>query len=112
MEDIIERLRMSKGSASQGLKQLTIIGAVKKQPQIGERKMLYVPERSLRKLAQRLLDAHIAPKVESGSERIKTLTQMTPKGPEYDHARSCNESLASWHSKAGKVLPMLSMILK
>jgi DNA-binding transcriptional regulator GbsR (MarR family) len=112
MEDIMLRLSISKGSASQGLKQLTTIGAVKKQLQLGERKTLYVAERSLRRLVQRLLDSHISPSLENGAEKVRALSSMIPEGPEYDYARSCNMSLEAWHKKASSLLPMINMILK
>ena len=112
MEEIMLRLSISKGSASQGLKQLTALGAVKKPLQLGERKTLYVAERSLRRLVQRLLDSHISPRLESGAENVRALSAMIPDGPEYDYARSCNESLEAWHTKASKLLPMINIILK
>ncbi len=112
MEDIMLRLSISKGSASQGLKQLTALGAVNKQLQIGERKTLYIAERSLRRLVQRLLDAQINPRLESGAERVRAMSAMIPEGAEYDYARSCNGSLEAWHTKASKLLPMINMILK
>jgi DNA-binding transcriptional regulator GbsR (MarR family) len=112
MEDIMLRLSISKGSASQGLKQLTALGAVNKQIQLGVRKTLYVAERSLKRLVQRLLDTHISPRLESGAEKVRAVSAMIPEGAENDYARSCNDSLEAWHSKASRLLPMINMILK
>ncbi|MBN1403940.1 MAG: hypothetical protein JW942_05680 [Opitutales bacterium] len=112
MEDVMQRLSISKGSASQGLRQLTTVGAVKKQIQLGERKTLYVAERSLRRLVQRLIDSNISLRLERGADNVRALYAMIPAGPEYDYARGCNDSLEAWHTKASKLLPMINMILK
>jgi DNA-binding transcriptional regulator GbsR (MarR family) len=112
MEDVIARLEISKGSASQGLKELTSMGAAKKQPVIGDRKMFYAPERSLKRLGQRFMESRVVPSLRNGDERLEQLSEMIPEGDEYEYARACMDSLSVWHSKSKKLIPMISLILK
>lgn len=64
---------MSRGSASQGVRWLRDIGAVKVVYQSGVRKDHYTAETELRKLATGFLQDQIVPRLESGKERSKTI---------------------------------------
>ena len=112
MEDVMKRLQISKGSASQGLKQLSLFGAVKKQASIGERRGKYVAERSLKRLAGLFLQTHFVPRLQSGSDSIQHLRTLIPAGPHYDYARKSTDSLQNWHGKARRLLPTLTRLLQ
>src|ERR1051325_7503619 len=61
MDDLIERLRMSKGSASQGLKFLRNAGAVKMVYVPGDRRVHYEAVAELRNLVTRFLRDQFVP---------------------------------------------------
>src|SRR6266478_5428805 len=66
MDDLIERLRLSKGSASQGLKFLRNMGAVKTVYVPGDRRVHYEAVAELRNLLTRFLRDQIVPHLENG----------------------------------------------
>src|SRR6266478_6924145 len=66
MDDVIERLRLSKGSASQGLKFLRNMGAVRMVYVPGDRRVHYEAVAELRNLATRFLRDQIVPHLENG----------------------------------------------
>src|SRR5881296_1810828 len=76
MDDLIERLRMSKGSASQGLKFLRNVGAVKMVYVPGDRRVHYEAVAELRNLITRFLREQIVPHLNSGQERLERIAAM------------------------------------
>src|SRR6266568_2933801 len=73
MDDLIERLRLSKGSASQGLKFLRNVGAVKTVYVPGDRRVHYEAVAELRNLLTRFLRDQIVPHLESGQARLERI---------------------------------------
>jgi DNA-binding transcriptional ArsR family regulator len=118
--DIVERLDISKGSASQGLRVLRSLGAVNVvQPsailnlesQI-KRSVVYEPELSLRKLVSGVLQERITPLAAAGADRLarlRELAQQDRDGNEFylDRANQLN----SWRRRLKTVLPMLNLLL-
>src|SRR6059036_3718107 len=70
MDDLIERLRLSKGSASQGLKFLRNAGAVRMVYVAGDRRAHYEAVAELRNLSTRFLREQIVPHLDSGQARL------------------------------------------
>src|SRR2546421_11837008 len=68
MDDLIERLQLSKGSASQGLKFLRNMGAIKMVYIPGERRVHYEAVAELRNLATRFLREQFVPHLDSGQQ--------------------------------------------
>ena len=66
MDDIIVRLDLSKGSASQGLKFLRNAGAVRTVYTAEDRRVRYEAVAELRKLVTRFLSDQIVPQFQSG----------------------------------------------
>lgn len=113
MEDIIHRLRLSKGSASQGLRTLRRLGAVKAVYVSGKRNDHYEAELELRKLVGGLLKDKVSPHFDSGSEylgRIEGIVEQMPDG-ERDVIAARVEKLKSWQKSAGRFLPLLQKLL-
>ena len=65
MDDVVERLSISKGSASQGLRTLRDIGAVRTTYVAGDRRDFFVAETELRKLAFGFLRESIGARVDT-----------------------------------------------
>ena len=73
MEDITRRLRISLGSASQGLKQLRAFRAVKTTYVPGHRRDFFVAETEFRKLVSGFVGEEVFPHLESAGERLVSI---------------------------------------
>src|ERR1035441_8765355 len=87
MDDLIERLQLSKGSASQGLKFLRNIGAVRMVYMAGERRVHYEAVAELRNLASRFLRDQIVPHLDNGQARLDRIMDMVKQLPSEQRAR-------------------------
>jgi DNA-binding transcriptional regulator GbsR (MarR family) len=113
MDDLVERLGISKGSASQGLRFLHGIGAVRKVLQPGNRRAHYVAVTELRRLAARFLRERIEPRLRDSEvhlDRISTLIRTLP-GTERDRVADRVRLLRSWHRNGRRLLPVIQRIL-
>lgn len=110
--EVCERLRMSKGSASQGLRTLVSLGALMPVYEPGDRRDFFQPESSLKKLAGRFIADRIRPHLDNGRARIDRIeTAMGDKRAASQTLRRRVDALRSWHRKAALVEPMLARIL-
>jgi len=107
-EEIGRRLGISVGSASQGLKVLTTIGAVHRLSQPGQRQSAYSPERSMRRLLAYFIDAQMRPRLNAGQEKLKTIEENIPA--DNLNARQKVRTLIEWQRKADKALPIISTL--
>lgn len=114
LDDFVNRLGISKGSASQGLRTLRELGAVEEvEGQMG-RRIYYRPEVNLKRLVGGFIREQVRPHVASGETKIDRL--VTAAGEVDDLAerrfyQERTERLQKWMSKARVVLPMLQKIL-
>jgi len=111
---IVERLEISKGSASQGLQLLRALGAINEaeQKEGTNRGLSYEPELSLRQLVTGILRERIAPSASAGLDRLKHLKQLA--GQSSAHAAFYLErvsQLTTWSKRFTTVLPLLSALL-
>jgi len=113
MDDLMERLRLSKGSASQGLKFLRNLGAVRPMYVAGDRRVHYEAVAELRNLAGSFLREKIQPHLGNGEERLNRLTTLTKALPagERDHAARRITLLRSWSRNGRRVLPLVMRVL-
>jgi len=113
MDDLIERLQISKGSASQGLKFLREIGAVRQVEVADDRRLHYEAVAELRTLAGRFLRDQLAPRVAGNEKRLAYLADRLHELPENrrEHAQSRITMLQSWHKNTRRVLPLMIKIL-
>jgi DNA-binding transcriptional regulator GbsR (MarR family) len=114
MDDIMELLSVSKGSASQGLRSLRQLGAVKSQFLHGQRKEHFVAEIRLRKLVSGFLKEQAEPHLEKGKARLSHLQELvdaTEDGNSAERGRIRMNILAGWHRQVGKLLPLVKLIV-
>ena len=109
MEDIIEKLKISVGSASQGLKFLRSFGAVKSQYVPGERRDHFVVETELRVVVAGFIKHQVTPHLENGSERLASLrASLGETEPQFgDIIASRIGRLERWHKLATEMLPLI-----
>ena len=110
----VERLEISKGSASQGLQLLRALGAINEaeQKEGTNRGVSYEPELSLRQLVTGILRERIAPTAGAGADRLKHLKQLAVQSP--DHVAFYLERvtrLTTWSKRFITVLPLISALL-
>ncbi len=113
MEDLMDRLLLSKGSASQGLKYLRALGAVKSVYVPGDRRDHYVAVAELRELLNRLLRDHVAPHLDSGLQRLDHIEGLVEELPSEDKDRFLRRInlLRSWAKNGKQFLPIVVKVL-
>ena len=110
MDDVIERLSISKGSASQGLRTLRDIGAVRTTYVAGDRRDFFVAETELRKLAFGFLRESVEPHLNRGVDYLQRVGEAVPSiksKEERDFAEGRVKKLRRWHRFVSHVLPLL-----
>lgn len=115
LDDLVRRLGISKGSASQGLRTLKSLGAVRESDQNGsERRTYYEPAVDLKRLVGGFIREQIRPHLDSGKSKIRQLTDTAsqiedPGQREFLHSRV--ERLDQWLRNGSRVLPFIQKIL-
>ncbi len=113
MDDLIDRLGLSKGSASQGLKYLGDLGAVRPVYIAGERRTHYEAVAELRNMAGRFVSQQILPHFDGSRaclDRIDAQAQkLTTERRRHIHDRV--RLLRSWAQNARRVAPFVLKML-
>ena len=113
MADLIERLQLSKGSASQGLKYLRNIGAVRMVYAAGDRRAHYEAVAELRNLVTRFLRDQVVPHFDQGQAWLERIAEMVKQLPVEDRPRANGrvKMLQSWERNVRRFLPLVVKIL-
>ena len=111
--DILSRLQISKGSTSQGLKFLRSLGAVKVVYTAGSRRDHFVAETELKKLVGGFIREELMPHLESGTNRVENLQAMLDPQDQAEGTFLGDRvrKLGTWHSRSGKLLPLIEKFL-
>jgi len=111
LDDIIERLQISRGSASEGTRWLRDIGAVQLVVQPGVRKDHFTAEVSLRRLAAGILRNQIEPHVESGKARLQNLRDVIGSDDENrDFEVGRVNQINNWYTFLKRALPAVKAL--
>ena len=113
MEEIMERLNMSKGSTSQGLRFLRNLGAVKPVYVPSQRAAHFEAVAQLRTLVTRFLRDQILTHLDGSLDRIDHLATLVQELPPEERAQVLRRvgMLQSWEKKTRRVLPIVLKIL-
>jgi len=118
LDDLIQRLKISKGSASQGLRTLKSLGAVRETNGngngIAERRTYYEPAVELKRLVGGFIREQIRPHIDSGRQKIKRLGDLAKAESDPDRRKFLLERtdrLDHWIRNGGRVLPIIQRIL-
>jgi len=114
MDDLIERLKLSKGSASQGLKFLRKSGAVRMAYVPGDRRVHYEALAELRNLVTRFLADSVVPQLDLSKARldeILSLARQLPSGGK-ERVLARVQMLQSWHNRTRRFLPVVVKLLR
>lgn len=115
MEAIVSRLKISTGSASQGLKQLRAFRAVRTTYVPGERRDYYVAEEEVRKVFTGFAQEEIKPHLDSGRERLnrmETLVAEIEDDAEREEIAARIKRLSRLQGLSQKLLPMILRFLR
>jgi len=113
--DIVERLEISKGSASQGLQLLRSLGAiieVNSAHEVEIRGVIYEPELGLRRLMKGVLRGRVASMAATSAERVNRLGMLAERSPSQskfylDRAKK----IQTWQRRFKAVMPLLVALL-
>jgi len=113
MDTLIERLNLSKGSASQGLKYLEELGAVRAVYVAGERRTHYEAVAELRNLAGRFLRQQILTHFADSETRLARIAAEARKlsGEQRKHVNARVKLLRSWERNGRRVVPFVLKML-
>lgn len=113
MDDIMLRLGISLGAASQGLKVLRSVGAVKPVYVPGDRRDHYVADLELSKFASAFIREELKPKLDRALERIGTMQNLANEMEAGDRstAEERLERLKHWLERGESMLPWLLKFL-
>jgi DNA-binding transcriptional regulator GbsR (MarR family) len=113
MDTLIERLSLSKGSASQGLKYLQDLGAVRTVYVAGDRRTHYEAVAELRKLAGRFLRQQILTHFEGTEGRLDRIASHANElsDEQKRHITERIDLLRRWDRTGKRVLPFVLKML-
>lgn len=115
--EVCDRLQMSKGSASQGLRTLRDLGALKPVYVAGDRRDFFEPEIKIRVLLYRLLSERLRPHLDRSGAALEDLQRSvdSPPGLAPEIVRFRQERvllLEAWRKRIALFLPLLQRILR
>lgn len=113
MDEIMVRLNISLGAASQGLKLLRGVGAVKTTYVPGDRRDHYVADLELSRFATAFIKEELHPRMERALDRIRRMEQLSADMSPQDRKATLAkiERLKHWLEKGDKMLPWILKFL-
>lgn len=113
MDTLIERLNLSKGSASQGLKYLQDLGGVRTVYVAGDRRTHYEAVAELRKLAGRFLRQQILTHFEDSETRLDRIAAQAQNlsDEQRKHVAERIKLLRRWERTGRRILPFVLKML-
>ena len=117
LAEVCGRLQMSKGSASQGLRTLRDLGALKPVYITGDRRDYFEPEIKIRVLLHRVLSERLSPHVDrstSALDGLKAVLEQANGLPSEvkKHREERVALLNSWQKRVSTFLPLVSRLLR
>ena len=115
MDVTAAKLGISIGSASQGLRTLRSLKAVKVTYVLGDRREYYIAEAGFRHLLSTFIKEEIMPHLESGKDRIDRMEEILGHANEEydgDFCRLRIEKLKRLQKASSRLLPTLAGLLK
>ena len=113
MDQLISELGISKGSASQGLKFLRQLGAIKTQLVIGDRRDHFVAEVKSKKLMGGFIREKLIPALDEGEERIGFVKRLLAADGLLEDQLHKDQvaKLKTWNKKLRMALPLINKVL-
>ncbi|MFV0416364.1 MAG: GbsR/MarR family transcriptional regulator [Chthoniobacterales bacterium] len=114
VDTLIARLKISSGAASQGLKLLRSLGAVKTAYVVGDRRDHFTADLELSRFATVFIEEEIIPRLRRAEERLKRMDAYLKTLPQEERAvrQEKIERLRHWVQKGNSLLPWALRFLK
>lgn len=114
MDVLMERLNLSKGAVSQGLRLLRSFGAVRTVYVPGDRRDHFTAELELRKLVSGYLQERVIFHLRSGSDRLRAIRALVAEtnGGARKVLQERVARLSRWHRRAEQIIPLLLRMLQ
>lgn len=113
MDELMDRLEISLGAASQGLKALRSVGAVKSVYSPGERRDRFVADLELNRFAGSFIKEQLLPKLDQAAARIERMELALDRlpAPEREVTEARIEELRRWLERGRSILPVALKLL-
>ena len=113
LDMLVERLKMSKGSASQGLKFLRNLGAVTPVYVAGDRRDHFEAQTELKQLVAGFIKGELEPHVEAGATRLEQLQEIVKQdeSEKGDFYRRRVGKIALWRSRGSEMMKLIEDLL-
>lgn len=114
LDDLVTRLGISKGSASQGLRALKGLGAVREEQVEGTRRTHYAAAADLKRLAGGFIREQVRPHLDSGQLKVGRLFESVAAEDDRDTRAFYEErvgKLDGWMKRARMMLPLVQKVL-
>lgn len=113
MEEIAQRLDVSIGSVSMGLRRLEEFGAVTRERGEGRSTAHFSAKLEMRLLMGGFLKERVLPRIASTGEQVDLLTDLAKTLPPEHRQTAVNrmERLGRWHGRAKTILPFIEKLL-
>ncbi|MEI8292739.1 MAG: helix-turn-helix domain-containing protein [bacterium] len=111
MDDIAARLGISKGSASQGLRALEMLGAIERDA--STRTSTYAARLELKLLVSGFVRQRLLPRLNSSKTQLAALKTLLPSLPA-EHSADYQlrlKRVTQWHDRALRFLPLAQKLL-
>ncbi len=114
MDQLIERLDISKGSASQGLATLRGLGAIVPSSVEGDRREFYHADLQVSRIVSHFFEERLGPRLENGEARLSRMIEIVNQDSpeEGDKILSRLTALNKWHARGRKLIPLIKRLVK
>lgn len=117
LAEVCGRLQMSKGSASQGLRTLRDLGALKPVYVAGDRRDYFEPELKIKLLMHRVLSERLSPHIDRSTGALEGLkashaAQSALPAEVKKHRKERLVLLDTWQKRVSSFLPLISRLLR
>jgi DNA-binding transcriptional regulator GbsR (MarR family) len=112
--DVRNRVDLSAGSISQGIRILREVGALKVVTAPLDRREFFTPDMELRKLILRYVEQRVEKQLSSGRGRLQAVAKSIPPGGNESGTtlRDRLNALQGWHNKARSLVPIVKAAVK
>ena len=114
LDDLVVRLGISKGSASQGLRALRELGAVREIEVENSRRVHFQADMELKRLVGGFIREQVRPHLESGTSKVQLLEGLASQEPDGERREFYDArvtQLKHWIGRGKFVLPLLQKVL-
>jgi DNA-binding transcriptional regulator GbsR (MarR family) len=114
MDHVIERLEISKGSASQGLATLKGLGAILPVQIEGDRRDHFQADLQVSRIVNHFFEERLEPRLENGAQRLDRMIALAEAGDDSEESETLSrlQALKKWQSRGKKAIPFIKQFLK